>query len=269
MSLRTTRPGYALALTLLVMLTALAMLTAMVERLGAQSLAVRRQTDQYQEHHGKRGLEEVLDAWLSTVQLLPLAELTREDPHVLDLVLADGSVVEISLSDGQTTVLSDLTGLNSEDARDGRSILEALRRIAPDRLAGLTRPAGPVQISAQNADPDVLRALILSVLDGGDPEPIASAILARRRETVMTLAEVAGLTRQFDMTPDQRVRFNRLLKPQSDVWRLRAVIRPPRIPGEPARISSIYEGLVRLEQKRDAMRGNRFLSFEPVEPSVQ
>lgn len=263
---RRTRGGFVLPMVLLVMIVGTVMTAVMLDRQGVQARSVRRQLDQYQEHHGTKGLTEVLQAWLGTLRNQPIAEVIGGDPHVLDLILADRSRVSVYLVDGQAPALAIFAHLIPEDRLHAEAIYGNLVQFEDRaRLVELTRIAGPVAVSAQTASREVLAAVVRYASGGLDPDDMVADLMRTRQDEQLTAASISAVAAAAGLDAEARGMFNRLLAATPSVWRIRVEIRPPRVPGTPDRPVSVYEGLVDLSPRvTGSQPSSIFLSFEPA-----
>lgn len=261
------RRAFALPFVLAMMLLVGASVAIILQQDSFRARAVARQLDRYQEHHGTRGLEEVLDAWISTLNNQPVQRYVVGDGHVLDITLADGSLARVFMSDGQAEALAAFGQLRGDDRLYGPGIIDELQvRVGADEVGRLTRQDGPVAVNANTADPRVLEAVVASVLD----EPDKAATLARqiaqaRQEAPLTTARLGTLWRDAEVPAALRPVLGRLLVEQSGLWRLRVEVEGPRSATRGRQLGAVYEGLVQLSGSGGVGRGaGGILSFEPV-----
>ncbi len=262
------RPAFALAMAMIVMVVVGALTGVLLERQSVQTLAVRRQMDQYQEHHGKKGLSEVIEAYLLALQTTPISQLVSQDPHLFDIELADGAVAEIRVRNAQGRMLSDLSDLSGPRRERGERALAILRReVEDDELSSLLRPSGPLEIDAQSADPRVLRAVIASVLSAEDEvETLTADLLRMREERELTRADLGRAMTGLNLDNELRQDLTEMLTVQPSIWSVRVDLTAPDVVGGPRRLIAAYEGLAQLATRRSSRvgRGNLFLSFEPI-----
>lgn len=258
--------GFVLPMVLLVMVVGTLMTAVMLNRQSVQSSAVRRELDQYQEHHGVKGLTEVLQAWLSTIRNQAVTDVIGGDPHVLDLILADKSRVSVYLSDGQSQALSSFAHLSPEDREYGNEIMANLSLVvAGDQLEAMTRPVGPVAVNAQTAPREVLDAVVRYASGGLDPQDMVADLMRLRQTEALTAASISQIAADAGLDAEARGMFNRLLTATPSIFRIRVEVRPPRVPGLGDRPSSVYEGLVDLGPIATGSQASSiFLSFEPA-----
>lgn len=263
---RKARRAYALAMVMLAMVASGAMLAVMLDRQGAQSLAVRRHLDQYQEHHGVRGLEEVIEAWLKTLQGEDVSQVvTAEGGRVLELVLADRSTATVALAPGQGELLARPTMADATQRQTAMRLVERVRALVrPEELPALTRDAGPLVVDIRHTAEPILIAIVEEVL--GEPNDALVRELVRLGQSTSTRrADITRAAADAGLTPEQRSRLNELVTTEAELWRIRVEVRPPRLPGQIERVVSAYEGLVRLSPRANRASGGRiFLSFAPA-----
>ncbi|MFG0327087.1 MAG: hypothetical protein ACF8SC_07470 [Phycisphaerales bacterium JB037] len=265
----TRRRGYVLPIVLLLTLVCTLAATVMLNRQNAQTAAVRRQIDHYQEHHGSRGIEEVIAAWVETLEVNELPAIIAEDPKVLDMTLADGSVASVFLSDGQSRALASFSGVDASGATDGPAIYEILQALVPmDEIASVTRDAGPVAISVQGADPRVLTAAMRYVTgDENTAEELTREILRRREREDLTTTGLTAIATRARLPQEQRGVFNRVLVAEPSIFEMRVELRSASGPGGGGVLVSAYRGLLRVETGSSGSAAGRtaILEFEPVE----
>lgn len=262
------RPAFALAMAMIVMVVVGALTGVLLERQSVQTLAVRRQMNQYQEHHGKKGLSEVIEAYLLALQTTPISELASQDPRLFDIELADGAVAEVRVRNAQGRLLSDLSELTGpRRERAARALANLCREVEGDELASLLRPSGPLEVDAQSADPRVLRAVIASVLSGEDEvETLTADLLRMRAQRELTRADLGRAMTGLNLDNELRQDLTEMLTVQPSIWSVRVDLTAPDFVGGPRRLLAAYEGLAQLATRRSARigRGNLFLSFEPI-----
>lgn len=267
------RRAYALAITMIVLVIVSILTVVMLDRQATVTLAVRRQLDQYQEHHGKKGLAEVVEAYLLMLQNVSMSDLIEEDPHLFDLVLADRSIVSISFQAAQGRVLAYPNKLDPAMRDRAEEVLVNLRGlVGPERFDRLTRPDGPMAIDAQSADEAVIRAaarVATGDIELGDR--LSDELIRARADHELTRADLGRISTNLEFSPDQRADTTELFTVQPSIWGVRVELRTPRFGNQPERVVSAYEGLVRMGSGRSRRtgRGNVFLSFEPVDLAEQ
>lgn len=238
------RRGYALIVVLLLVITSSVLTATMLNRLGAQSLAYGRTVDQYQHHHGKASLEEVVGAWLRSLGNLNIADLLGEDGHVFTLTLADRSTARVYLSDGQGSVLSRFVGLSAENRRDAPLIYQALENLVGQENAWrFSREIGPMAVSVRGASREAIAAALgLMVNPAFDPLAVADAILAEAADGSITSGDIQRAARNAGVPQEQLGLVNRALTANTTVWRLRVELYSPSTPLAAPRLTNAYEG---------------------------
>lgn len=264
---RRVRRGFALPVVLAMTLIIGASVAIILQQDALRARSVARQLDSYQEHHGTRGLEEVLDAWVGTLNNQPVQDYVVGDGHVLDVTLGDGSVAKVYMSDGQAEALAGFGQLRGDDRLYGPAIIDELAlRVGEDDLAAFTRADGPVAVNANTADIRVLEAVAASVVDDDDlASRLAREIVSARDEQELTTATLGRIWRDAEVEATLRVVLGRLLVERSGLWRLRIDVLAPRSAVATQQVLSSYEGLVQLSGSGGVGRGaGGILSFEPV-----
>jgi type II secretory pathway component PulK len=229
-SRRPTHPtGFVLPLVLL-----LAMVVATVAALGLAQLSsqintVARQVNTTQTHHAARGLADAVRPWLMQQTVTDIWDRLEADGHAMDLELSDGSTVRVTIADGQTALLGDLGSLqSSQDINQaGRALNELNRLVSEDRFRRLTRPVGPIAVSAVGAPEPVLRAAILAgVGDLDQADAVVAELLRLRSErSRLSRADIAGAINQLGADATTRAAVQRAVVAQPELWWVRAEVR--------------------------------------------
>lgn len=238
----------------------------MLERQASQALTVRRQMDSYQEHHAKRGLQEVIEAWLRNMRNQPIHDMLGLEGHALDVALADGSEVSVYMRPGQGEILDDMTGLSGPERADAVAIREYFNAIVGETGGeGMRRRVGPVRVSAQSAPREVLEAVGRRVLRGDDPRSLVDEILSARDADEFLDRHLRNAARRAGLDSEQQRRVRSLLVASSEYWYVTLELRAQPGPNRPLEVVSRYGGYVRIPESRGTT-GPRvgFLTFEPL-----
>lgn len=239
------RRAYALIVVLLLVLTSSVLTATMLDRLGAQSLAYGRTVDQYQHHHGKASLEEVVGAWLRSLGNLNIADMLVDDGHVFSLTLADRSTARVYLADGQGSVLSRFVGLSAENRRDAPQIYRALENlVGPENAPRFSREIGPMAVGVRGATREAIAAALSGVIPAPsfDPLAVADAILAEAADGSISSGDITRVARDRGVPQEQLALVNRVLSANTTVWRLRVELYSPSTPVSAPRLTNAYEG---------------------------
>ncbi|MEQ8770156.1 MAG: hypothetical protein RIB60_06570 [Phycisphaerales bacterium] len=241
----------AYILVVVVMLTIVVGMMAAVglNRQGAQSLEVTRQTRAYQQHHAARGIQEAIGVWLRTVSARNLADALGERGHALDITLDGGVTLEVYLHDGQGSALADLSGVVQAEVDIAGATLANLQNLVGDeRFSLYTREGGPAAVSINAAPEPVIRAVLLSTLTEAMTDEMTDAIMDMRSAgTRLTRNDLTEALTAVGATGVERTAVTRMITEQPEVWWV-TVIGRHTIRGVTAR----YGGLVVL---RSASRG--------------
>jgi len=257
------RRGFALALVVLLTMVSSIAIAVLLQRQGQQNRTVTRQMRWTQERHLERGLREVIGAWLPTASQR-LSDIAEGSGHALDVELPGGRLVRVEVEDAQGALLAETAALDADDAASAQSMLAALYERVPDPSSreALTRPVGPLAVSALAAPEPVLAAAAEVVLGPGAAEDLAQEIVLARADR-----EGPGtqwLRRLFaDANPDREVRaeLRRLIAAETVLWRLRIQVR-----GDLDRQAvAEYEALVEVDGREIRRRADSG-QFAPLGP---
>jgi hypothetical protein len=217
------RRGFALPLVILLALVGGIMVAVMIDRQVAQALTTQRQYESYQFAHATRGVGEAIDAWIRSNQGKPIADALDVDGWAFDLAAQGGGAVKVFLFDGQGLALADLSGLRGEVADSGFEILRALRELHPAEASRLIRREGPLAVSVNAAPPQVLEAVVDSVLVGQGTRDVVAEIAAQRGGTrVIDDEKLARIIGDSTAPAELKSRLSGLLTASPILWRVEA-----------------------------------------------
>lgn len=204
--------GFVFLTVLLMLAVATIVLTVALQRSNLQATIAQRQIDGYVEHHELLGVRDYANNWL-TRQNEPgkLAEYAEKGDVAHRFALDEGTVLRIHVADGQGTVLRSLATITSPETR--RWLAGVLSRIPQDSI-GLTRRAGPPQVSIRSAPDEVLQAIA-----GGNPE-LFSALVAARSKEVKTPVELLQALDRAGVDANVAQTLSRHLVVEPTLWRL-------------------------------------------------
>lgn len=217
--------GFALPMVIMLVLVAGVMIAVMLERNIAQWLTTQRQYESYTFGHATRGIGEAVDAWIRTNGPNPIADALDPDGRAFDLVTDGGRTLHVYLYDGQGLALADLSGLRTEAHASGMKILSALRAAQGAEAARFTRREGPLAVSVNAAPPEVITAVVDSVLEGQGTKDVVAELLSRRGGSGDRVLDNEGLNRTIADTPvdeDRKARLAALLTASPVLWRVEA-----------------------------------------------
>jgi hypothetical protein len=252
------RRAFALPLVILLSLVVGISTAMMLERQAAQSYFVQRQITAYQDDHLGKGMEEIINQWLAGASTRPIEERLQSDGRALEMRLAGGVTLTLYVRDGQGAALQDLSSLTGEALQDARGILRELRRdgaLSAQRRNARGRNAdpilrmhGPVQISINSADQDVLRAVLRSITGSDRNESYLGAIRRARAEGRIDPNKFSTINAESDLTPEERAKIERVLTSVPRLWILEAVITRTN-PAPLERAESRYRGVAFIEPR--------------------
>lgn len=155
----------------------------MLERQSAQRRTVDRQLRWYQEHHGRLGLQEAIEAWLKSLPSnADLHALLPADGHFLDLKLQGRSTATVHLYERQSAVLTDMSAVDEAMVDAAAAIANAVAMVygeqgPPDGL----RVVGPPQLSTHTTSQEVIELAVEAVTgDRSVAQGFAASIVADR-----------------------------------------------------------------------------------------
>lgn len=267
------RNGFVLPVVILLVVMVGVVTSIMLQRHIARSKTVERQLRAYQEHHGARSLQTVIEAWLKTPTAQPrgIADILEPDGLALTVEPGDGTSVSVYLFPGQGTMLNRVSGLEGDDLAAAQLALQILRAAVrdDDEFQIRTRPAGPIAVDVNTASPEVLSAIVQAVLgDSLGSDRYETALLdARLGESEITLQTLSNIATEASVEADKRTRLGRFLTISPDLWEFRIDMYGSAIVGRP--LLSRYRGLLVLGGGTSAGgsifdQPPPFLSWEPV-----
>lgn len=209
---RPERRGFAMALTLMLILTVSVIIASVMQRYAAQQRVVQRQVAGYRMHHDMFGVQAMAMQWLARARTADMIEVAGTGEVAFGFELPGGKDVAVYIEDGQDTALASAARVEGEN----KPFYEAmLARIPPDR-GELLRTAGPPEISLNNAPEELIEALF-----GPDLERVAREIIrAREREEIDRAFVIDALTSAGASESAQRA-LTTLVALNPALWRLR------------------------------------------------
>lgn len=246
--------AFALPMVLMLMLAGTLGIVVILDRQVAHTLAVQRQLDDYRIHHAVRGLEESLSAWLNTLGSLSVTDLVAADPHLLDLPLAGGTTISISMRDGQGTVLADFSGLKGDEPQTAQELYDRLLEIVGEvGMPEMTRTKGPVTLSVNGAPDEVIEAACVYITGGDKADRLAKELLGSRAREPLTSAKMATIAGEFGLSPEERAKLNQVLTDKPVIWEMEVLEVAPATVTQPERVLSVYDAGVQFNGTRAAI----------------
>lgn len=222
------RGGFVLPLVLMFALTSTILIAMMIERVTAGRRAAARQIEAYRETHASKGVQELMDAWLRSIPGRNIQSMIPREGPALRLELADGTAAEVTLTDGQSRLLSAGTGpVNAEQA----VILKGLeRRVGAADLPGMLRSFGPRSVSVNTAPVEVLAAIIDAFTDDDLGDRVAAQLVELRRGQPIEQQDLDKIVMGYGVAAEQWQRMESWLTANPNVWRIE-VTRSEASPG--------------------------------------
>lgn len=222
-------PSKAFALPMVIMLTAVAgvMIGVLLDRQTAQALSVKRQADEYREHHFGRGAKEIIDYWLRTRGNKPVRELLDESGKALDVTLADGTVISLRLFDAQGTMNADRATLAAAGVPAPRRAFDELAATAGPRLSSLTRKLGPIEVSLGTAPPEVIAAIVNANVSPEKQSDLAAALIELRGRTSLAPEDLSEALNGIGLENNERDAITRMVAVDPTFFRAILEARTP------------------------------------------
>lgn len=266
--------GFVLPVVILLIVLVGVSSSIMLQRHIARSKTVERQLRSYQEHHGSRSIQAVVEAWLKTPTARPreIGEMLEADGLAFTVDTGDGTTINIHLFPGQGTMLTRVTGVAEQDREQARLAVALLQGIVRDELdyRRRTRPVGPLGVDPNNASIEVLIAIVRAVLGDSPGASQYEGLLtdAVQRGDAVTLQSLANFATEASIEADKRSQLSRFLTITPDLWRFRVDQFGSPVVGRP--LLGQYRGLLLLGSTT-VTSGNTFeqpppfLSWESVD----
>lgn len=198
-------------LVLLLALVASIGTMVLLDRQSGQTRMIERQVQAYRDRHFERGVREVIGQWSDTLGGSAWrARVDAQTGHAIDISLVDGTLLVVSLFDGQGSILVDPVGKSTEDIERARAVAESLGEATnwnPD--PAWLRPVGPVVISALAAPQEVLVA-VARAARAREPVRFAEAIVRARGDLELTEAEWQTALSLADPTAEVRLALTQM-----------------------------------------------------------
>lgn len=269
--------GFVLPVVILLIVMVGAVSAIMLERFVARTKTVQRQINAYQEHHGVRSLQTVIEAWRKTPTAQPrdLAEMLEPSGLALTVEPGDRTRIEVYLFPGQGTMLSRIGGLRDADRDAAERVIRVLasRTDTPEEMDLYLRDAGPLAVDVRLADPLLLEAIVGGVLGDG---PVAKEysrrlIDARMSDEEIGLQTLANIATESGLEAEQRALINRFFTVSPEVWRFRIDVQATGIASGRGLVSQ-YGGLIRIGAASSGAGSTfeeptPFLSWEKLNPA--
>lgn len=244
------RPAFVLPMVIAVLLVVAAVAAVMLRRNVAVSGAVQRQVEAYQVQHAVRGLQEGIEAWLTTQSARDLPEVLDDDGFAFELDPRDGTRVLVYLADGQGTARRSGVGVNADIAPDIEAISARLRQVhGEDGALRYLREVGPYSVSLNSAPLEVLLAIADALAPEGKVQPMRDGfvrLVEDRRNQELGQTELNQLVSSVNLAGADRNRMTRIFTTQPTLWEVNVLVRGDGV-RVPLGILARYRGLVLVE----------------------
>lgn len=259
------RRGFALPMVVLLSVVGTLMLGALMMRSSGQRLAANRQVAAYQRLHMQRGLQEVVSAWLKTVQRLDLAKTITTQDEAITLTLSNNREILVWVYPAQWRVLGQITGLAGGEMDDARIARDMAIKIAPaNDPAKYLRTVGPLAMSLSDTPIVIVRAVVEGILDAQSATEIVEIVQRLRASGEnITMAQFSRDVVNTTIEPTDRGRINRLFTDQPTLWEIRVEVRVPPQPGFEPVVWARYAGTTVIASGNRG-RSNQEFTFSPL-----
>jgi type II secretory pathway component PulK len=252
------RRGFALPLVLMLVLICSILLAVLLQGHSTMLLNTQRQIDTYAFGHATRGVGEALNLVVQGREA-EIAQALDPDGKIVEFHVDGGQVLSVYLEDGQGKVLSNLSGLGTENYRLGREVLRRLGEVARERAPLMIRGEGPLAISVNSAPEEVIRAALSAITGGEGGDGLARDIVRRRSaEGVIAADDLRTMISGSELSDEQKGRANALLTASPTLWRVWAVLES----GDPFVPAQEYTAWATFLRSRSASPGDRATSAQ-------
>lgn len=231
--------GFALPIVILLIVVAMIMLTLMLERQSVQLLNVKRQLNGYESHHASRGMQEVIDGWLTGQGSEPLAALLDVDGRAFELELQDGTLLEVFFHDAQGLLYrepGEAVGADRDEQSEGdegpdsESVLaNAAARlyedVGADTFMELTRTEGPEQLSVLGVTAPVLRAVLAELTGSEHVDHLVDPIILAQKDGSLIRGDVLPIQVLDGLDRETRTLARQVLTARPRLWRVVVDVR--------------------------------------------
>lgn len=239
---RGARRGFALLIVLLLGFVAGIALSILLLRSAAAARAAQSQVDGYRLHHVQAGLRHVAEVWAQMFRRVPERD-TADAVIGFDLVLDDGTTLEVRFKDMQGALREDTTDL----PEDANSVLEAAARVIVQEgkaTAKTIRRRGPGRVSLHTAEADVLTAIASAVSADANAAAFASAVTDKRATGRIEAKDVPILVTAAGLPPDDAALLQNCVTTEPQLWFVTATLRS-EVSGVTERQGGLVLGAIR------------------------
>lgn len=259
--------AFAMPMVLVLVVVVGMMSAVMLDRQSAQRLTTQRQLDWYQEHHGRLGLQEGIEAWIRSLPTnVDLQAVLPADGHYLDLKLRGGTTAVISFEERQSAILTDMAAVDAEMLEAASVIAAAVGQVYGENgpPEGL-RTVGPPTLSAHTASLELMEVVVEAVTgDRSAAQGFARSIEADRSDNGgrCSAGAVGVAIADSGVDPALRATLSRLFTVRPTLYFAVVEIRDSTIGPAQAR----YGGYFSIATNRDPGSTDRsaFLTWESL-----
>ncbi len=232
--------GFALPMVLLLALIASLGIVVLLNRQGADNLAVKRYVNDYRNHHLHAGLSELIHQWMVTTRVTELSQAVTPEGLAFKLDMPDRGTLAVYFYDAQGAGLT-ATGALGGRERDIADRVKALLRdlvnsgyTATAEAGGvdartgtavgggtgeLIRSVGPAKVSINSATDPVLRAIAMATIAPERVEGFMNAMARGRERGRLGDKELGEALKDAGLTPQETQDVELMLTVHPTLWR--------------------------------------------------
>lgn len=246
---RLSESAFALPVVLMVSLALATLITVLLDRFMSQTRSVSGIVRSYENYHAGRGLHQLLEAWMRNTSTSRITGRLGENGLAMTVKLSEGmtpnanseETARIYLSDGQGSILSQVSSLPAEDVALGQAILNAAKELdasdgtqqnaAHDEGAVARRESGPLAVSVRSASVKTLRAAVMGATGNEKTDEIVNELIRAREDGSMTTATLSEAANKAGITGDARARLLKAITVEPQVWNVLAEVFSEKLIG--------------------------------------
>lgn len=235
--------GFALPVVLMVSLALASLIAVLLSRFTSQTRSVSAIVRSYENYHAGRGLHQLFETWLRTVNSSRISGKLGENGLALTVQLSEGltanatsaETVKFYLADGQGSILLEPSTLPAEDMALAQAVINAARELdaggSADEGQIAHRDFGPLAVSVRTASVRTLRAAVSGATGGEKVEEIVAELLRARDDAGVSATMVADVANKVGLSGDTRARFLKVLTVEPTLWNITADVLSDRLLG--------------------------------------
>ncbi len=235
--------GFALPVVLMVSLALATLIAILLDRFMSQTRSVSAIVRSYENYHAGRGLHQLFETWLRTVNSSRISGKLGENGLALTVQLSEGltanatsaETVKFYLADGQGSILLEPSTLPAEDVGLAQAVINAARELDASGSAEegpiAHREFGPLAVSVKSASVRTLRAAVSGATGGEKVEEIVAELLRARDDSGSGATLIADVANKVGLAGDVRARLLKVVTIEPTLWNITADVLSDRLLG--------------------------------------